>query len=481
MSRLIGAYVCPRGVFAVEVRPRRGGLEVVSAFELAGALHSAAEAAHHMTRALESNGISDAEVAIVARGFELGHHTLSLPPAREDMLAPIIDREVRRLEPQLTDPVVGWMPIPDEEQGSAEPAAQRQFLVAAVPRSAVAAFDAEFARQGHALLHFTALSAVFQRLMEDFDQKQATTALLTPLPDGLFLGLFLSGGLRIAIEPPLQDQDAPDGAAMAEEAELGATYVRQQFRGAQLERAVIAGPSMLWPDTESLLIERVGIPVERLDLNGLSAASLAALGAVLDARSAAPLSLGGRVANRRERQAQATARQTSYAAVAAAIVVGAWALFQALDARRADTELRQSRVRLDQLSASVGPLRQTADQRRLVRDANTLVRLSADDRALLQDALVAISGGILGPIRLDSLSLDRASSGWIVGLAGNAVGSTSGGAVQALHDFYRDLPRRLLVEELALGQMAYVDTSDAQGGGARVSFQLSFVIPDRKD
>ena len=481
MRRLVGAYVCPRGVHAVEAKATRAGVEELRSFELGGRLQSADDAARYLARALDNNGVTGADVAVVARGFEVAHHTLLLPPARPDMLAPIIEREMRRLEPQLTDAAIGWMPLPDEDQQSADMPAQRQFLVAAAPRETVARFEAALTDSGHTLLHFTALPAVFQRITEEYDAQHTTTAQLVPLPDGLFLGLYLGGGVRIAIEPPLQEQDAIEGAAMAEEAELGATYVRQQFRGAQVERAVIVGPAMLWPDTQSMLIDRLGIPVERLDINGISAASVAALGAVLDARSAAPLSLGGTVAHRKEREKQAVVRNTALAAVAAVIVVGAWSVFQALDARRSDEQLRQSRARLEQLSANVGPIRQTADQRRLVRDAGGLVRLSAADRTELQNALVAISGGILGPIRLDSLALERGSSGWIAALAGSATGATSGGAVQALHDFYRVLPRRLVLEELALEQMSYVDTSAADGTGARVAFQLSFVIPGSKD
>ncbi|HET9454874.1 MAG TPA: hypothetical protein VFO66_11375 [Gemmatimonadaceae bacterium] len=480
MSRLVGAYVCPRGVHAVEVKATRAGVEVLRSFELGGRLASADDAARCLARALDNNGIVAADVAVVARGFEIGHHTLALPPAREDMLAPIIEREMRRLEPQLTDAAIGWMPLPDEEQATDQPS-QRQFLVAAAPRATVARFESSLQESGHTLLHLTALPAAFQRITEQFDAQHATTAQLVPLPDGLFLGLYLGGGVRIAIEPPLQEQDALEGPAMAEETELGATYVRQQFRGAQVERAVIVGPAMLWPDTQSMLIDRLGIPVERLDVDGLSAASIAALGAVLDARSPAPLSLGGTVAHRKEREKQAVVRNTAFAAVAAVVVVAAWSVFQALDARRSDEQLRQARARLEQLSANIGPIRQTADQRRLVRDAGGLVRLSVADRTELQNALVAISGGILGPIRLDSLALERGSSGWIAALAGSATGATSGGAVQALHDFYRVLPRRLVLEELALEQMSYVDTTAADGTGARVAFQLSFVVPGAKD
>jgi len=474
---LVGAYVCPRGVFCVEARARAGGVEVVRAFERQALLGSAPEAARHLVAALDANGVRRADVAVALRGFELGHHTISLPPAPPKMLAPIIEREARRLEPQMGDAVVGWLPLPGRD--TADQPQQNHFVVAAVPAHVTDAFHGALSSGRHSLLHLTALPAALQCLAEEHGNLAGTTALLAPLPDGLFLGLFLGGGMRIAIEPPLHEQDALDGIAMAEEAELGATFVRQQFRGAHLESAFIAGPSHLWPDTQSLLGERLAIPVERLDIAGHSTASLAALGAVLDARAAFPLSLGGTVRDRKMNATRAALRQVATAAVVAAAAVGGWTLYQALDARRADTELRATLRRLEHYGASAMPLRQTADQRRLVRDAGELIRLSAQDRSGLQGLLVAISGGIAGPIRLDSLGLERGSSGWVAQLDGTAAGVSSGGAVQALHDFYRDLPRRLVIEELALDKMAYRDTS-ASDAGVRVSFQLSFVIPERR-
>jgi hypothetical protein len=471
----VGAYVCPRGVFCVETRRRGSHVEVVRVFERLGRLESAGDVARALVATLAEHGVRRADVAVAVRGFEVAHHTISLPPAPPKMLGPIIEREMRRLEPQAGHATIGWLPLPGSDPG--EPLPQRHFLVASAPGAFAEALASALRAERHSLLHLTALPAALQRLVEEYDNPASTTALLAPLPDGLFLGLFLGGGMRIAIEPPLQDQESPDGAAMAEEAELGATYVRQQFRGAQLERALIAGPSQLWADTQSLLAERLAIPVARMDINGHATASLAALGAALDARAAFPLSLGGEVLDRKLNAGRAALRQVAAAAVVAAVVVGGWAVLQALDARRADEELRATLRRLEQYGVSAMPLRQTAEQRRLARDAGEIVRISAADRAALQAALVAISGGIVGPIRLDSLGLERGSNGWVAELVGTAAGASSGGAVQALHDFYRDLPRRLVVEELALDQMAYRDT--ASDAGVRVAFQLSFVIPER--
>lgn len=476
----VGAYLCPRGVWLVQARRRRDRFDVLDASEHPATLDSPADAVRHLVRALDDAGIARADVTVVLRGFDLGHHTLSLPPAPDAMLAPIIDRELRRLEPQITDPAVSWLPLPDDGRVSADLPPQRHVLVAAVGRSTAALLEAQLADADHRLEHLTALPAAIQRIAGEFDTTASTTAMLAPLPDGLFLGLFLSGGLRIAIEPPLLDQETPDGAAMAEEAELGATYVRQQFRGAELERAVIVAPAGLWQDTETILTQRLDIPVNRLDLDGLSTASIVALGGLLDSRSPAPLALAGRAAARRQNEARAVIRQTAFAAVAAAVIVAIWSMAQALDARRTDSRLREVRGQLDAAMSGVASVRQTADQRRLMRDASGLLRLSVADRSALQNSLAAIGAGVAGPIRLDSLQLDRGSNGWVASLTGTAAGGTGGGAVQALHDFYRDLPRRVAVEELALDQMAYADTSEGDYGSV-IRFQLSFVLPQARD
>ena len=48
-------------------------------------------------------------------------------------------------------------------------------------------------------------------------------------------------------------------------------------------------------------------------------------------------------------------------------------------------------------------------------------------------------------------------------------------AVQALHDLYRDIPRRLPVDSVRLDRLSYADGEQTEGIGS-VRFQLSFAI-----
>lgn len=479
MSRVVGAYLCPRGVFLVESRARAAGLEVVRSFDEPAPLATVNAAVTHLLQALDSAGIEKAEIAIVIRGFDTVHHVLSLPPASDAMLSPIIEREIRRLEPQLSDPVFGWLPLPANDSPPTEQANQRQILVAATPRAAAEEIESALENAGHSLLHLTALPAAFQRIVEEFEPSRETTALVAPLPDGAFLGFFLGGAIRLTVEPPLQDQEAQESAAMAEEVELGAMFVRQQFRGAQIEHVTIAALAREFTDADAILGEKLGVPISRLNTHGLSAASLAAMGAILDARAADALSIAGQISRKKQGATRVVFQRAAHVAAGIGALLALWTLYQGITARRAAAELRDAKRAVEQESFGLVPLRATAGQRRLIRDALAALRIVSEDREELQRLLGAISSGINPPVQLDSLQLARGSNGWVASLAGTAAAATNGRAVQALHDFYRDLPRRAIVEQLALEALTY-DESNDDTRGATVRFRLSFVLPSTK-
>ena len=135
------------------------------------------------------------------------------------------------------------------------------------------------------------------------------------------------------------------------------------------------------------------------------------------------------------------------------------------------------RQQIDREAFGLAGIRETADQRRLIRDAIEAMRLSARDRRELQNGLSTLAGSVVAPIRLDSLQLDRGSNGWVSGLAGSVTAESNARSVELLHEFYRDLPRRLGVEELSLGQLSYADGNAESGEPGSVHFLISFVIP----
>jgi hypothetical protein len=416
------------------------------------------------------------DVVLTVRGFGVVHHGLQMPPASDSMLAPIIDREVRRLEPELLDPVVGWIALPSSSRETADDETpQRMILSAAVPAAIVKMFDERLTAAGYRLAHFTALPAAMQRLVEDFEQSGDSTALVAPLPDGAFLGFCMNGGLRLIVEPPFPDGAEHDAAALAEEIELGTILMRQQFQGAHVDRLVVVGSDPQLGDVETALAERVHAPARRLGVLSLSPAALAALGGIVDSQSPKPLALGGASRKRADARPRSAIDGLATTAVILLFLVGAWTIVQAVRTRQLGVALQTARRDIEQDSFGLAALQSTADQRRMTRDAVAAVRYVANDKVRLQALLGEISTTISPPVRLDSVHLARGVSGWKTIVGGSVSAESNARAVQALHDLYRELPSRLSADSLKLDQLAYSDST--RDGNPLVRFQLSFAVP----
>jgi hypothetical protein len=475
VSPRVGAYVCPRGVAGIEYKFAGGGLQVLRSFDIAARIESERQAVDALVRALAQEGLKKAELTVALRGFGLAHHVLGLPPARDQLLTPIVEREIRRLEPGLDDPVVSWLPLPDEAADPADGPGQRHVLAAGAARHVVTAFEAGISAAGHRLVHLTALPAALQRLHEEFVGGAEPSAIVAPLRDGGFLGFFLGGGLRLVVEPPLGLYEQHDAHALAEETELGAVFMRQQFRGAQVGRVVIAAPASALPDADSAFRDRLQVAVSRLAAQDVSAGALAALGAVLDGRATRPLSL--LPATGKGASYAGTLRAASIASLVLAAGVGAFAGMEAVRANRAAAELQRANTRIEQESFGLMSLRETAGQRKLIADAVAMLRAEEKDRGDLQRALGSIAAAILPPVRLDSLQLSRGDNGWVSIVTGRVDGLTSARAVELLHEFYRELPKRVVVEDLTLAQLVYADAAPDASDTGGVRFQVSFVVP----
>lgn len=475
MSRQVAAYVCPQGIWAVECRVARAGIEVLRVLSAPATIGTAETAVSQLAGMLQGAGIKRANLFVTLRGFGLVHHVLNLPRARAEILTPVAERELRRLEPQLVAPIVGLVPLPEQDLQN-DAATQRQFIVAGAPSDQISAFKQGVRAAGHDLRHLTALPVAMQRLADEFEEMQEAAALVAPLPDGAFLGFLLAGGIRLVVEPPASVGEPLDPAAIAEEVELGAMFIRQQFRGAQVAHVSVAGSPSDFSELEGPFAEKLGVPVKRLAVRELGAAGLAALGAILDSRSQFPLGFAGRTRDRMASKAQNAMRSAAMGAVFVLVAVAVFTVVEALRARDATNSLQAARRGIEQQTFGLGSIRETAERRRLIRDARAVLRLAAAERRELQEALTAVGSGVVDPVRLDSMVLDVGSTGWIVLLGGSVTASTNGRAVQALNDFYRDLPRRLTVESQSLEQLSYADSS-SDVASPTVRFQLSFVVP----
>jgi hypothetical protein len=471
----VGVYVCPRGVFGIQCQPAANGLEVVRTFGDPFGLRTPEEAADHLVSVLASAGIAHADISAAVRGFGVAHHTLQLPPATDDVLGPVVDREVRRLEPHLGDCVVQWMPLPALEPVSSAAPPQRSVFAMAAPTELVGTLESRLHAAGHRLRHLTTLPVAMQRLLDQFDSGTGTIATIAPLPDGAYIAFSLAGGVRLIVEPPLPSDVLHEAAALAEEVDLAAMFVRQQFRGVNTDRVVLVGARPSLQELKTSLSERLRAPVKQLEADNLSPVGFVALGAILDSQEAVPQSLGGITRSRAVSRGLSRLETMSLAAVVVLALVGFWTIAEAVRSIRAGSALASAQQRIEQQAFGLAPARATAEQRRVVRNALEAVQLASTDRQRLQTALAGIADAARFPVRIDSLRLTRADAGWQAVLSGDVERSTNARAVQALHELYRDIPRRLPVDSVHLDRLSYADGEQVEGVGA-VRFQLSFAI-----
>lgn len=472
---LVAAFVCPRGAFVIVGRRTMAGVEVERVIDSPASIDSEYAAADHLVTVLRQAEIVGATLAITVRGFGVVHQIMQLPPAKDELLTPIIERELRRLEPDLGDSVIGWTPLPPLESLGEAPG-QRSLLVAAAPREKMVAFERRVREGGHRIAHMTALPAAMQRLVDEFDDGGDSVAIVSPLPDGAFMGFVLKGGLRLVVEPPLPRDAEHVTAALAEELDLGAMFVRQQFRGAQLDRIALVGTSDALSDAASAFNEKLRLPANQLGVPGLSPAGFAALGAILDQQSQRPLSLGG---DSRGRTAVRTANALQTVAIAAVFVlalVSAWAMTEAVRSVLANRSLRAARLRIDQESFGLTAIRETASQRRLVREAAGAIRVMAEDRADVQTVLTGISQAVRPPVFLDTLRLWRSATGWKSTMSGAVAGATSADAIRSLHEVSRTLPQRLRIDSLRLDSLSYDEEDETSRAVTSVRFRFSFGV-----
>jgi hypothetical protein len=477
LTRLIGAYLCPGGVFGVECAFSAGGVRIDRSFAFPKRLGSINDLAQQFAQALDGIGARRARVSVAVRGFGSAHHVLSLPPASDRLLRPVVEREMRRLEPDLPTSAFGWITLPGDGNETPESKPQRQLSVGAVPLALVGALESAVTASGNTLQHVTVVAASIQCIKDEFFADNATAAIVAPLPDGAFIGFAVNGALRLIVEPPLDaaGDDAAEIGALAEELELGVVFLRQQFRGAEISRVALLARRDQYANAESVISARIGVPAARLAIAELDAPGATALGAVLDSRAARPLSVGGQSLTRQGDDAAQLLRLVATAALVLAFAVGAWSVFTAWQVRRTTAALVVARRQLDQESFGLVPASQTAAQRKLIQDARAAIREVDGDRVELQQAITRIASAAGSPIQLDSLLLDRDTDGWKARLEGRAAGMTNARAVQVLSDFYGALPRQLDVQDLTLETLAYADSANANAT-PQVVFSISFGI-----
>lgn len=487
-----GALLCPAGVHVVACSRRGGTLRIDRYASTVRPGLTAEDAAPILADLLEAEGARGKRVSVAVTGFGSCHQILTLPPAGRELLQPIVTRELRRFYPDLfapdsREPIVDFVAIGSPEE--LEAGSQREILVAAVPQDFLRTVAGALGARGIQLQHWTIVPRSLQRLYDTFAGPDLTAAALVLVPDWPLLGFFHDGEIRLFSEP----RSGPGGgagseaAALVEQVERGAVFLRQQFRGATAVRLFLAADrERTDPEALRSLREQLPIPTEQFGPLGTAPGALAALGAALDAGTDQGLNL--LPADLRPRPAAESWVRTL--ALASGLVLALASGWWAWSAVRAEARAREERdallASISARAAAAAPVRTVIAERQAHAQRSALLEILSRDQRRLPELLWPLQAAE-GRLALRQLEISRRDDGWHVLLSVSASGGSSAEAADALmalaDQMGAELPRGALdMNDIVLDRrQPGAAVPPGAAGPIAASVQMSFILPASKE
>lgn len=484
-DRYFGALIAHDGVTLVEYREERTGIRVAEQWNDAGRSTSIDEALARLASLIASTDAKRAHVALAVEQFGVLHHLMTLPPAADAVVTPIVKREMQRVF-GVADPVVAFTRGAANERrepGRAdERTAPRQMFVAGAPRAAVEALTALSSKSIDVEVATVVPKAV-HALYEASGAALEPTAVLVCLESGPHLSFFLEGRLELAIDPPIAlEGDRPTVPVILDQFERGAVYFRQQFRGASASRVLLAARADEYETLSSALESRLGVRVKPLFSGATTPEAVVAMGAVLESRHTAPLDIFPHPPTLSDRLAVAIRGPNAIVGVAAAAAILAvlWAGTQVTKLGVAKSENTKLRSSISADLPSVDPMRRVAEHRADVMKQASFVRGTVTERAIVARSLAAIAGSAGDGIAFDSVNVVRSANGWNGMLAGRARGVTTAQSVFALDSFLKSVRGQPGVSSVGLEDFSYPSDADTSRHGDTgpviIQFRVSFAL-----
>lgn len=474
-----GAFIEPAGIYLVEYQREREGITILRHHPDSRRLIGLADAGERVAGIINSMGIPHSRVTAVVRGFGSTYQIMMLPPADPLVLAAVVRREVARLNPEMgvarVDYVLGGEMDRRQKNRPEGGTPQREVLVGAVPELAVTAFGEELASGGAALDHLTLLPQVIQRLYERADGSSQPTACFVDLPGGPLIAFFNERQIRLVVEPPVggESELAVRVQTLAEHLDRGNLYLRQQFRGAELTRLLIA----VAPEEESSYLEllraEIRYPVEKFAGPASHPAALVALGAILDAEAERGLNLSPFAESP---LARAEREQRQYITIGAAFISALallWAVFSVMQvlslSRKVESERRIAETRMSTLA----PLRVVAAQRQTTAQSASYLETVRRDGEQPRQFLRALGRATPPGVQLLSVSMQRSGPEWNVSISGAAFGDTGADVLLGIDRFFHAVPREMQIHDLVLAELG---DATPNRFGAAMKFTVTFVL-----
>lgn len=480
--RQFAAFIEREAIFLLEYQRYRDRLDILSQSEESGEFLNATDAGEALTRLLRERHGTGGRLVLTIRGLGSCHHILVLPHAKPEVLRPVVQREMNRLYPDLQHPIVEFVagePIdrrsrPRPEAGSPP----QELLAAAIPRSSVEDIESSLSRASVSLEHVTVLPQVLQRLYREVASPETPTAVLMLLRGGALIGFFHERRLRLVFEPPGAESDPAriDAQFVIEQLERGNLYLRQQFRGAQIARLLVAGDPEAIGKLAPQIEDQMGLLVERFAAEIGSASAVAAMGAVLDSEDPQGLNLFPIAETRKKTAEQLTRRIAIAAGFLLAAICWWWAANGIVATLSWRSRIETLQHALERRVAPVQPIRDVVKRRQLATQQLNAVRIVAEERTRLQQIIQAIAVAPGAGINIEDFDSERDQTNWHATLGGGAESGSAADVVSLVHQYYRELPRIVGSGDVSLDNLKWVDSTGVTGFVA-VHFALHFSAP----
>lgn len=478
VDRSFGAFVEPHGIFLIEYRRERDGIAILRRQSDDRRLLGLAEAGERLAALIRAGGSGPSRLAAAIRGFGSTYQLMMLPPAEPAVLGPVVRRELARLNPELERPRIDFVVGGEiDRRRRSRPDGgrpQQEVLVGAAPELAVSAFGDELAAAGVELDHLTLLPQVIQRLYQQGDGSPEPTACYIELPGGPVIAFFHENQLRLIVEPPSGGESTVTSRAeiLAEHLDRGNLYLRQQFRGVELGRLLIATDPGQEGELIELLRARLGYPVAKFPGPDTPTGALVSMGAVLDAEAERGLNLSPFAESAEVRSERGNRQKAILGAAilcAAAII---WAILSVAGvvslSKKVDSERRVAESRMNTLA----PIRVIAAQRQTNAQSIHYLDKVAGDRVHTEEILRAFIRATPPGVQLTAVSLDRVGQEWNLQISGTVFGDTGADVLLGVDRFYHALPRELPMHDLVLAALEDITPGDF---GAAMKFTVTFV------
>lgn len=468
------AALTPHGIDVVEHVPSGGKLTVERHARSGEALASIPEAAGRLADLVESLGGRARRLDLVLSGFEARYHVLELPPAERKLLAPVVERELKGLEPDIIEPVVGFSFESPAWKGprTVSPAV----LAAVIPRSALEILAGTLERRGIALDHVTVTPQAMQRLYEVFCPAEDPAVLLVATPELTVIAAFVEGRVRLCWESNVRT--APGGAidtdVLAGRLASARHFVQQVSRGRAPAKAFLSADAVERPLLEDLARRAIGVTCEPLGPLQAAPGALLALAASLDAASADRLDLLPRFLK------PSAAPEPGLRAVAAAVSVvavavagwGAWTGLSKAASSQEGTDLEAVAA----LEARLEALEPVLLERKAHAGRTALLRELAELRRFPPSLLGAIALATPPAVQLDTIAIERQGRGWQARVSGRGAGIHAASAMGSVDHMFRELTRLVPSASVVLTDLA--DAGGEQTGEASVRFAIAVTLSD---